>query len=113
MHRKLIISLLVLLFACGSIFILWRQPVLLSALLLLAAYIKHRLYPIKYELLWFVLICVGGAAVEGLLVNGAEAWNYVSPQVFGIPVWMPLFWGTVGTTVIVMHDGLVKTIDKR
>jgi hypothetical protein len=79
-----------------------------SAVLLLIAYAKHRLYPIQAEWLWFGLICVGGAIVEIALVNGGQAWGYAESQLFNIPIWMPLFWGVVGTTVIVMYDGLTK-----
>lgn len=81
---------------------------MLSALLVVTAYAKYRLYPIKSELLWFALICIGGAVVETLLVNIGGAWSYTSSQLFNIPIWMPLFWGLVGTTVIVMYDGLTE-----
>ena len=66
------------------------------------------MYPIKKELLWFVLISVGGAVVEVMLVNFGQAWSYTTSQFFGIPIWMPLFWGVVGTTIIVMYDGLTN-----
>lgn len=108
MNRKFIISASILLFSIAALFFLWRQPLLLSALLVITAYVKHRLYPIKAELVWFALICVGGAIVEALLVNIGGAWSYASSHLFNIPVWMPLFWGVVGTTVIVMHAGLAE-----
>lgn len=81
---------------------------MLSTLLVITAYVKHRLYPIKSELLWFALICFGGAIVEILLVNMGEAWSYSSSQLFNIPVWMPLFWGVVGTTIVVVYEGLAE-----
>jgi hypothetical protein len=112
MHRKLTVSLLILLFICGSIFFLWKYAAVLSAILLLAAYLKHRLYPIKFELVWFGSICLGGAIIEALLVNIAGAWRYESPQLFDVPVWMPLFWGVVGTTLIVLYDGLAESITR-
>jgi hypothetical protein len=108
MNRKVIISASILLFSIVALFFLWRQPVVLSALLVLTAYVKHRLYPITSELVWFSLICIGGAIVEILLVNLGGAWKYSSPQLFNIPVWMPLFWGVVGTTIVVMYDGLTE-----
>jgi hypothetical protein len=66
------------------------------------------LYPIKKELLWFIFICIGGSIIEILLVNYGHAWRYATPQFFGIPIWMPLFWGVVGTTIVVLYDGLIK-----
>jgi len=108
MNRKFVIANGILLVSIGCLFLLWKQPVLLSVLLLLIAYGKHKLYPIKSELLWFVLICIGGGLVEILLVNFGHAWSYTQPQLYDIPIWMPIFWGLVGTTVIVMHEGLTK-----
>src|SRR5262245_36135114 len=113
MNRKFIVSFLLLLTTCGLIFFLWKQPVLLSILLLLSAYIKYRLYPIKHELLWFSIICIGGAFIEGLLVNISGAWTYASPQLFNIPIWMPIFWGTVGTIIIVLHEGLIEQLKRK
>ncbi len=108
MNRKFVVSAGILLFSIGALFFLWRQTWVLSILLIVVAYVKHRLYPITSELLWFALICVGGAIVEALLVNVGGAWSYASSQLFNIPIWMPLFWGVVGTTIVVMYNGLAE-----
>lgn len=108
MNRKFIVSLSILIFSVGAIFFLWEQPWLLSALFALVAYVKHKLYPIKAELLWFSLVCIGGAIAEILLVGVGGVWSYSSTQLFDVPVWMPLFWGVVGTTIVVMYDGLAE-----
>jgi hypothetical protein len=112
MNRKFVVSSIFLLIICGLIFFLWRQAILLSVLLLLVAYIKHRLYPIKLELLLFVSICISGAIIEGILVNVAGVWTYASPHVLNVPLWMPLFWGTAGTTLIAAYEGLTEQKNK-
>jgi len=106
MNRKFIVSLGILLFSILCTFFLSNQDVLHSILLIFIAYIKHKIYPIKKELLWFILICVGGAIVEISSVNISHAWSYSNAHFFGIPIWIPLFWGVVGTTIIVLYDGL-------
>lgn len=108
MDRKFTLSAGILLLAVTAIFIFWEEPLLLSGLLLLIAYGKSRMLPIKSEWAWFGLIFASGAVVEILLVNFAEAWSYTSSQLFGVPIWMPIFWGVVGTTVVVMYEGLTK-----
>ena len=108
MNRKLLISTSILLLSISFTFFLSNQYLLHSILLIFLAYIKHKIYPIKKELLWFIMICVGGAIVEILLVNISHAWNYSNPQFFGIPIWIPIFWGVVGTTMIVVYDGLTN-----
>jgi hypothetical protein len=107
MNRKFIISVGILLLSLLGELLLWNQVALFSILLILLAYAKHKLYPIKKELLWYVLICVGGAIGEILLVNVGHGWSYSHPDFFGIPMWIPLFWGVVGTTIIVTYDGLI------
>lgn len=113
MNRKFVISLSILIISVGAIFFLWEQAWLLSALFVVIAYAKHKVYPIKAELLWFSLICVGGAIAEALLVNIAGAWSYSSTQLFNVPIWMPLFWGVVGVTIVVMYDGLAEGRSQR
>ena len=108
MNKKLIGSIGILLLSILSIYFLWRQTIVLSILLILIAFAKHKLFPITQELLWFMLIFAGGGVVEILLVNFANAWSYATSQLFGIPIWMPLFWGVVGTTIIVIYDGFSK-----
>jgi hypothetical protein len=106
MNRKLTISVGVLLFATALLLFLSEYAVVLSAALLATAYVKHWLYPIEKEWAWFVLIAVAGGLAEMVLVNVAEAWSYETPHILGVPVWMPLFWGLAGTTLVVAHDGL-------
>jgi hypothetical protein len=109
MNRKIIVSIGILLVSLLGELLLWNYVIVYSCLLILLAYIKHKLYPIKKELLWYILICVGGAIVEIILVNFGNGWRYSHPDIFGIPFWIPIFWGTLGTTIVVLYDGLVNT----
>lgn len=108
MNKKLNISLVILLLLVVCITFLWKQALLVSILFALIAYTKHKLIPIKKELLWFSLISVGGGTTEILLVNLSHAWSYANAQFFNIPIYMPIFWGVLGTTLIVLYDSLIK-----
>lgn len=108
MNRKFIISTSILFLLILFTFFYASYPTLLSFLIIVTAFIKHKLYPIKKELLWFVLIAVGGGVTEVILVNSGSVWTYSLSQFMGIPVWIPLFWGTIATTIIVAYDGLIK-----
>jgi uncharacterized membrane protein YoaT (DUF817 family) len=107
MNRKICASSGILLLTILATFFLAQYQILLSILILLIAYIKHRLYPIKKELTWFTLVTVSGAITEVLLVNSGSVWTYSISQFYGIPVWIPLFWGTIATTIVVIYNGLV------
>lgn len=106
MNRKIIVSVGILLLSLLGELLLWNYVILFSILLIILAFIKHKLYPIKKELLWYVLLSVDGAIVEIILVNFGHGWSYSNPDFLGIPIWIPLFWGIIGTTTIVLYDGL-------
>jgi hypothetical protein len=80
---------------------------MLSILFVVIAYIKHKHIPIKKELLWFCLICICGGMAEILLVNVSHAWSYANAQILNIPIYMPIFWGVLGTTLIVIYQNLL------
>jgi hypothetical protein len=109
MNRKLSISIGIILLSVLCIFFFGKQDILLSILLILIAYAKHRIYPIKKELLWFIFISLGSAIIEIFLVNIGNAWTYTIKNLFGIPLSMPLFWGLLGTTIIVLYEGLLES----
>lgn len=109
MNRQLRIAVGMLILSILSLILLWKQATILSILYIIYAYTKHRLCPIKKELLWFVFVCLGGAIVEIMLVNISHAWSYSNSQLLGIPLYMPLFWGVVGTTIIVIYNELLNS----
>ena len=108
MNRKLTVSSGIVLLCLLGELLLWKNVLVFSTCLILLAYLKHRLYPIKKELLWYVLICFGGATVEIILVNVGRGWSYFHPDFLGVPFWIPLFWGLIGTTIIVIYDVLTQ-----
>jgi hypothetical protein len=104
MSRKLLVSVSIMVLSLLGELFLWNKIAIFSLFLIALAYIKHILYPIKKELFWYLLICVAGTIVEIVLVNFGHGWTYSNPDVFGIPLWIPLFWGLVGTTIIIVYQ---------
>ena len=105
---KLLVSIGIVFVSVLLLLFLWKQSLMLSVLLLLLAFIKHKLYPIQKEFIWFMMVCVGSAIVEIVFVNSIHAWSYSGSHLLGVPIWMPLFWGLIGTTSIVIYDGIIK-----
>lgn len=109
MNRKVIALVTIVLLSTLCVSFLQNYTVLLSIILILIAFGKHRIYPINKELMWFVLIFVGSTVIEIFLVNFTKAWSYSTPYFFGVPVWAPLFWGLLVTAIIAMYEGPVDT----
>jgi len=106
MNIKFIISILIIIISSLCIAFLHTNYILLSIILVFIAYIKHILLSIKNEFIWFILVVMGSGIIEVFLVNFSEAWTYSSTYLLGIPIWAPLFWGIVGTNLIVIYNNL-------
>lgn len=83
--------------------LLRQQSVVLTVSLLFVAVVKHKIFPIKKEWLWFGFIGVCGGLTEIFLVNIGGAWSYAEPDIFGVPLFMPLYWGIIGITLPVIY----------
>jgi hypothetical protein len=90
------------------ILLLWQRALLLSILFVCLAYVKHKFIPIKKELFWFSLISISSGIAEIILVNISHAWSYSNPQLFSLPIYMPLSWGVLGTTLMALQNNLEK-----
>ncbi len=105
---KVTTSLLVLILAAFAIIGLWQVPWVLVLTLCVLAWLKHILFPIKWELLWFLAIGAMGAYAEALIIQEGGAWSYSNPQLFGIPIWLPAIWGLAAIALMTMYDAVTR-----
>ncbi len=52
---------------------------------------------------------IGSAVIEIILVNVGHAWTYTTSQFLGIPLYMPIFWGLLGSTVISLYQDFANS----
>ena len=105
--QKLAFPLIFILITLITVSLFWKNSLLLSFLLILLAYLKHKLYPISKEFLCFVIAGLIGSLGESLVIFRGS-WSYTSPNFFNIPLWLPLLWGLAGTTGIVLYEALIR-----
>lgn len=55
----------------------------------------------------FASVAVAGAALEAVCV-WAGAWQYATPQLLGLPVWLPLIWGQAGLSIAHWYKELLN-----
>ncbi len=108
MNRTVIISIVTLCLLVSALLLFWKSVWLVSLLFIGIGYFRHRLNPIRHEVLWCVGIGLGGGIVEMILVNIGQAWTYTTPHILGIPLYMPIFWGTIAAAIVSLYEGLVK-----
>ena len=89
----------------ASIVLLWRDNLILSIVVLMECLLTLGFWHDKYDLAFFFIVVVLGAAAEIVFVQFG-VWQYANPSVFGVPFWFPLAFGTSGLT----SERLVRTI---
>src|SRR5438105_4126418 len=105
---KTLTSLVVLIVAAVAIIALWQAPFLLAVVLVLLAYVKHVLFPLKWELIWFLVIAGMGAYAESLIIRTGGAWTYANSQFGGIPIWLPAIWGLAATSLLTAYSAVTE-----
>ncbi|OGC56079.1 MAG: hypothetical protein A3H50_00540 [Candidatus Levybacteria bacterium RIFCSPLOWO2_02_FULL_37_10] len=103
--KKLMVSVSIILLAIFVVFFFWRIPYLLITLLIVLAFIKAKLSPIRREIFMFVLIGFIGAGAESVLMFGGP-WSYATPELINFPIWLPFLWGLAGVTGITLYQGI-------
>ncbi len=81
--------------AIGLSFILffYANNVFLTALLLLMLFFILKFWHRKYDIYFFVSGAVIGPIAEVIAVQYG-VWQYANPSILGIPVWLPIAWGS-------------------
>lgn len=96
--------------AAVAIITLWQSPYLLAVVLAAIAFVKHKLYPLRFELLWYCGVAVLGAYAEALIIAEGGAWSYAKWQYANIPVWLPAIWGLVGISLMTAYSALTEKV---
>lgn len=105
--EKIGLSLYLTLFGMFFVFIFWRTPFLLIGTLLIFAYLKHSLIPIKKELQIYIISAILGLGVESIIMLSG-AWSYKTAHILNFPVWLPFLWGLAGILGITIYLGLIE-----
>jgi len=106
-YKKIFFSFVLTALGIFIVFILWKESIPLAGILAGLAYFKHKIYPVKKELLCFLVVGILGSGFESLLISNG-AWKYVLPDFFNIPFWLPFLWGLIGITTITFYEGLTE-----
>lgn len=95
--------------AClSSVTILWREPALLTAfLLVIGACMVAVGHSWKRDAIFFVAGGLWGAFAEVIaMAFGSYPWFYAEPHLLGIPYYLPLIWGCAGIMLVRMAEGI-------
>lgn len=76
----------------------WREPLLLTSILILIALIYLLFCRRNGDLLIFIVASIAGPVGE-VIVSLSGLWTYHGARVFGVPYWLPLAWGITAVSI--------------
>lgn len=87
----------------------WHEDVLLvTSLLAMSALLVLWIYDFEKKYLQiFVFIGLGGFIAEAIVVVGG-AWTYHTQHFLGLPIWLPIIWGTSAVSIARLAERLNK-----
>jgi hypothetical protein len=83
----------------GMVTILWKQPNLLTMILI---FISILMFVVRTEKRSGVVYAIGfifGPVAEMLAIN-TGAWEYAAPSFAGIPLWLPFLWANAALFIV-------------
>lgn len=96
-----------------SIWLLWRNVLLLTSVLFILAFIELITIKSKKLTIVFFLCCIGGGIVESVAIYFGN-WHYTEPTFFNIPFWLLPAWGNAGIFIVAFYKllGKIKFLNK-
>jgi len=76
----------------------WNRPVLLTFIMISISILMLLIWRTKEDLYLYLITGVCGALAEVFAIS-MGAWTYASPNLKGIPYWLPFLWGVTGLFV--------------
>lgn len=105
--KSIIYVFMFVIIAAISVSLFWKNVFLLCVLLLVIAFIKHKIIPIKKELLFFVIGGLIGSSVESVIMLSGP-WSYSLNSIINFPLWLPFLWGLAGTLGISLYQAITE-----
>lgn len=76
----------------------WNYTILVTIILLLFSIVLLWLDSFRFTKS-FIIAGLLGAIAEAIAIT-SNPWEYSSPHLFGVPVWLPVLWGIASTSFI-------------
>lgn len=84
----------------------WKNQVITTIFLVMLAFLKQKVFPVKKPLVWYLVTFFLGPITESLIMwLGSGPWIYVQHTVFNFPFWLPFLWGMAGLIAATLYEG--------
>jgi len=91
----------------ASVAAMWGSSLMVFAVLLVMAVLMLSIERSKEEVKTFLLCSVCGSIAEYIAIS-LGAWTYKNPDIFNIPIWLPLLWGIASVFIVRVYNNFSK-----
>jgi hypothetical protein len=110
-EKEVIFEIFLFFVAIFTVALLWRNNAILFIFLLIECAITMKLWHEKYDIVYFLVAAILGPLGEIICIYYGT-WNYASPTLLGIPMWLPLVWGFTGIVLTRIARTILRMISK-
>lgn len=110
LEKELALDALLFAFAVLLVAFLYRNTILLTAIIVAAWLFATKVWHSKTDTILFVVAAVAGSSAEIVAILFG-AWRYADPSFLGIPMWLPFLWGSAVVFIKRVSDTISKLVN--
>ena len=92
-EKELVLDVILFVLAVTAIALLYKNNTVLVVIMLTGWLIAIKTWHKKEDTHMFVIAAIAGTIAEAVAIKFG-AWHYSNPTVLGVPIWLPLLWGS-------------------
>ena len=92
-EKELVLDVIRFVLGVAAIALLYKNNTLLVAIMLTGWLIAIKTWHRKEDIYIFVIAAAAGTIAEAVAIKFG-AWHYSNPTALGVPIWLPLLWGS-------------------
>ena len=92
-ERELVLEAALFALAVTAVSTLYRNNILLTSVMVAGWMVAIKFWHRKEDIHLFLIAAIAGAFAEVIAIKFG-AWKYANPTVLGVPIWLPLLWGS-------------------
>ena len=92
-EKELVFDVILFVLGVTAVALLYKNNAALASLMLIGWLIAIKMWHKKEDTYIFIIAAAAGTIAEAVAIKFG-AWHYANPTALGVPIWLPLLWGS-------------------
>ena len=92
-EKELVLDVILFVLGVAAIALLYKNNTVLVIIMLTGWLIAVKTWHKKEDMYIYVIAAIAGTIAEAVAIKFG-AWHYSNPTALGVPIWLPLLWGS-------------------